>query len=148
MSQVKDDLTINRLRESPGCPKLKATAAAVRECVPFALEPAKRHHDGSRHDQQGLVVFERLQTFYATVKDAGFELTVAEKKNLVKSVLDFCLVWASLPHEAGRSGTTMQHQSCICGVMWEGNKHRVWAILVCCSFTETALFEHFCPVLL
>ena len=38
---VKGDLTINRLRESSGYPELKATAVAVRECAPFALEPAK-----------------------------------------------------------------------------------------------------------
>ena len=58
-SKVKSDLNINNLREAPGHPKLKATAAAMRGCAPFTVELATRHHGGSRRDQQVLVVVER-----------------------------------------------------------------------------------------
>ena len=80
LSSIQGDLTINKLRASSGYLKPKATAAAVRRCVLFALEPAKCHRDGSRYGRQVLVVVERLQTVHTIVKYAVFELIVAEKE--------------------------------------------------------------------
>ena len=134
VSHVRGDLTINRAARVLWVSEAKATAAAVDLCVPFALELAKRHHDSNRHNQQVLVVGERLQTFYSIV------LTVAEKKstrrracwNFVLSVSPLHTKRTPLAPPSGR-----QLPSCICCVIWEWNNHRVGAILVSRGPTPT-----------
>ena len=110
------------------------------------------------------MVVERLQTFYS-VNVAGFALTLVEKKNMAKSVLELCLVYASLQHEAANhwhhqvEGNSQLYLLRHLGVeqsqswsnprfMWtHANESVVGAMIEVsrschsCTFTETALFK-------
>ena len=99
-SRLKGKLTMERLKTSGAWPKLKASAAATRHLVKFALKLCIDFDSGSVHDRRRLGVCQLLDRFYTIIDAETDVLSDAAREVLPEIGRNLVMLYGSLAEEA------------------------------------------------
>ena len=103
-SRLQGHLTLDRIREGGGWPKLKGKTAALRHLSRFALEVVVTNHDGSDYDTRVQALVQLLVAFYDILESSSQFLSVKAKEQLPKIGQKLAELYGGLAQEAIASG--------------------------------------------
>ena len=103
-SRIQGKLTIARLRNQSGFPKLKAKAAATRHVSEFALHIAKAECGG---DKRVVAVAQLMCRFYKELATAGMFLEQDVVDRVAKIGRQLCCIYADMARESLATGVRM-----------------------------------------